>query len=121
MRVRPLTLLTATAAVTLVVVAGCEAQVQAKVDSAPVYGAPVYAEPGLASSQPPPPPPPLAQLLVRAITPPEAPEAPPNSTFGGLQTRVQRATDEATAGGATLSVAILDRRTHQLVSNGKTQ
>jgi hypothetical protein len=116
MRVRPLTLLTATAAVTLVVVAGCEAQVQAKVYSSPVYGVP-----DLVPSQPPPQ---LAELLVRAITVPEAPQAPetpPSSAFGGLQARVQQATDEAAAGGATLSVAVLDRATHQLVSNGNTQ
>ena len=117
MRVRPLTLFTATAAVTLVVVAMCEAQVQAKVYSVPVYSAPVYVDPDLASS---PPPPQLAQLLVRAITPPEAPETPPSTAFGGLQARVQRASDEAAAGGATLSTAILDRRTHQLVTNGNT-
>jgi len=118
MRVRPLTLFTATAAVTLVVAAGCEAQVQAKVYSVPVYSAPNYAEPDPASSQPPPQ---LAELLVRAITPPEAPETPPSTTFGGLQARVQRASDEAAAGGATLSIAILDRKTHQLVTNGNTQ
>ena len=116
MRVRPLTLFTATAAVTLVVVAGCEAQVQAK-----VYSAPVYDAPDLVPSQPPPQ---LAELLVRAITVPEAPQAaetPPSSAFRGLQARVQQATDEAAAAGATLSVAILDRSTHQLVSNGNTQ
>ena len=116
MRVRPLTLLTATAAVTLVVAAGCEAQVQAK-----VYSAPVYDAPDLVPSQPPPQ---LAELLVRAITVPDAPAAPetsPSSTFRGLQARVQQATDEAAAAGATLSVAILDRTTHQLVSNGNTQ
>ncbi len=117
LRVRPLTVFTATAAVTLVVVAGCEALVQAKVYSVPVYSAPTSVEADLASS---PPPPQLAQLLVRAITPAEAPETPPSIAFGGLQARVQRASDEAAAGGATLSIAILDRRTHQLVTNGNT-
>ena len=42
LRIRPLTVFTATAAVTLVVVAGCEALVQAK-----VYSVPVYSTPGL--------------------------------------------------------------------------
>jgi len=120
MQVRPLTVFTATAVVTLVVVAGCEAQVQAKVYDAPAYSAPVYAAPEGDSAQPPPQ---LAELLVRTITPPEAPQPQPqpSSAFGGLQTRVQQATDQAIAGGATLSVAILDRATHQLVSNGNTQ
>jgi len=119
LRVRPLTVFTATAAVTLVVVAGCEALVQAKVYTVPVYGAPSYVEADLAAS---PPPPQLAQLLVRAITPPEAPGAAerPGTAFRGLQARVQEATDAAAAGGATLSIAILDRTTHQLVSNGNT-
>jgi hypothetical protein len=112
MQIRPLTLFTATAAVTLLVVAGCEAQVQAK-----VYSAPVYTAPDVISA----PPPQLAELLVRTITPPEAPQPQPSSAFGGLQTRVQQATAEAIAGGATLSVAILDRATRQLVSNGSTQ
>jgi hypothetical protein len=117
LRVRPLTVLTATAAVTLVVVAGCEALVQAKVYSVPVYSAPAYVEGDLPAA----PPPQLAQLLVRAITP-EAPGAAerPGTAFRGLQARVQEATDAAAAGGATLSIAILDRTTHQLVSNGNT-
>src|SRR5271156_4665137 len=102
MQVRPLTVFTATAVVTLVVVAGCEAQVQAKVYDAPAYSAPVYAAPEGDSAQPPPQ---LAELLVRTITPPEAPQPQPqpSSAFGGLQTRVQQATDQAIAGGATLS------------------
>ena len=41
--------------------------------------------------------------------------------FGGLQARIQQAIDEAAAAGATLSVAVLDRRTHELVSNGNAQ
>ena len=119
LRIRPLTVFTATAAVALVVVAGCEALVQAKVYSVPVYSTPAYAEPDTASAEPPPQ---LAQLLVRAITPPEAPEAAqrPSPAFGGLQARVKQATDAAAGGGATLSIAILDRTTHQLVSNGNT-
>ncbi len=114
MRARPLTLLNATAAVALLLVAGCEAKVQAK-----VYSAPLYAAPDRNSSQPPAQ---LAELLERAITPLGAAEpALANAGLGGLQARIQRATDEAAAGGATLAVAVLDRATHQLVSNGNTQ
>jgi hypothetical protein len=113
MRARPLTLLTATAAVALVVVAGCEAKVQAKVSSAPVYPTP-----GLVSPQPPPQ---LPELLLEATMPPQPAQTLPSVGFGGMQTRIQRATDEAAASGATLSVAILDRATHQLVSNGNSE
>ncbi|OSC42354.1 hypothetical protein [Mycobacterium decipiens] len=114
MRTRPLTLLTAAAAVTLVVVAGCEARVEAK----------VYSAADRNSSRPqaqPQPQPQLVELLLRAITPPGGPEAQPNVGFIGLQARIQQATDEAAAKGAALSVAVLDRATHQLVSNGNTQ
>ncbi|BBX66212.1 putative lipoprotein LppW [Mycobacterium saskatchewanense] len=111
MPVRPRTLLTATAAVALLVVAGCEAKVQAK-----TYGAPVHAAPAPASSAPPSPQ--LAELLFEAIT---VPQAAPSSGLGALQTRVQQATDEAAAAGAALSLAILDRSTHQLVTNGNGQ
>ena len=38
-----------------------------------------------------------------------------------MQARIQQATDEAAAGGAALSVAILDRKTHEQVSNGNSQ
>jgi hypothetical protein len=109
MPVRPLTLFTATAAVALLVVAGCEAKVQAKANSVPTYAAP-----SLAASQPPPQ---LAELLFESMTAPQA----AGKGLGALQGRVQQATDEAAAGGATLSVAILDRATHQLVTNGNGQ
>ncbi len=112
MRARPLTMLTAAAAVTLVAVAGCEAKVQAK----------AYSTPGRDSSQQQAQPrQQLIDLLLRAITPPAAPEALlPNTGFSGVQDRIQQATDQAAARGATLSVAILDRATRQLVSNGNT-
>jgi hypothetical protein len=113
MRARPLTLLTATAAVALVIVAGCEAKVQAKVSSAPLYPAP-----GLVSPQPPPQ---LGELLLETAMPPQPAQTLPSVGFGAMQARIQRATDEAAASGATLSVAILDRATHQLVSNGNSQ
>ncbi|BBZ45044.1 hypothetical protein [Mycobacterium parmense] len=121
MPVRPLTLLTATAAVGLMVVGGCEAQVQARPQTK-AYNALVRTVPAPAPSPVPTNSPlGLAQLLLDADTPPDAPQALPSAGLGGLQTRVLRATDEAAAAGAALSVAILDRATHQLVSNGNGQ
>jgi hypothetical protein len=112
MRARPLTLLIAAAAVTTVVVAGCEAKVQAKTSGAPDYTAPTRSAP---------PSPQLAELLLQVITQPLPDSTLPGAGFGGLQARVQQATEEAAAVGATLSIAVLDRATHQLVSNGNTQ
>ncbi|OBF79223.1 hypothetical protein A5791_11930 [Mycobacterium sp. 852002-51163_SCH5372311] len=112
MRVRPLTLITAAAAVALVVVVACEAKVEAKTPSPPVNSAPGR------NLQPSPQ---LAELLLQVISRPMPPDAQPYAGFGGLQARVQRATDEAAGAGATLSIAVLDRVTHQLVSNGDAQ
>jgi hypothetical protein len=121
MRARPLTVLTAMAAVTLVI-AGCdEAIVEAKVSSKPVSGAPVSSAPVPNAPDRPAQPAQLVQRLPDGVTMPGPPQAVPSSGFDGLQARIQQATDEAAAGGATLSVAILDRKTHQLVSNGNTQ
>ncbi len=108
---RPLTLITAMAAVALVVVAGCEAKVQAKTHTPPAHATPEQAAPQ--------PSPQLAELLFEAIAP--SPAATPEIGVGKLQARVQQATDEAAASGAALSVAILDRATHQLVSSGNGQ
>ena len=112
MRVRPLILFTATAAVALVVAAGCEAKVQAK-----VYNLPVYVTPDRGLRQPPPR---VAERMLEAVTLEAQPE-PASAAPTGLQARVQQATDEAAAGGASLSVAILDRKTHQLISIGNSQ
>jgi hypothetical protein len=115
MRARPLTVLTAMAVVTLVM-AGCdEAIVEAKV-SAKVSSKPLYSPPNRLSQPPRP-----VELLLGTITMPGPPEAVPSARFDGLEARVQQATDEAAASGATLSVSILDRKTHELVSNGNTQ
>ncbi|OBK25299.1 hypothetical protein [Mycobacterium asiaticum] len=115
MRARPLTMLTAVAAAALVVVAGCEATVHAK----------AFTSTGQATSQPDPhPQEQLVELLLRAITPTAAPMALPTIGLGGLtgvQARIQQATDQAAASGANLAVAVLDRATHQLVSNGNSQ
>ncbi|KLO47083.1 lipoprotein LppW [Mycobacterium nebraskense] len=113
MRVRPLILFTATAAVALVVAAGCEAKVQAK-----VYNLPVYITPDRGLRQPPPR---VAELMLEAVKPPLPEPQLASAGSVGLQARVQQATDEAAAGGATLSVAILDRKTHQLISTGNSQ
>lgn len=113
MRVRPLFLLTATAAVALVVAAGCEAKVQAK-----AYSFPVYVTPDRDLRQPRPQ---LAELMLEAAKPTQAEPQPMRAGPVGLQARVQQATDEAAAGGAALSVAILDRKTHQLVTTGSNQ
>lgn len=115
MRARPLTLLTAVAAVALVVVAGCEATVHAKAFDSPAQ--PVSESPTQSQPQ-------LVELLLRVITPSGNPTALPMLRPGGLdgvQARVQQATEQAAASGAILSVAILDRATHQLVSNGNDQ
>ncbi|BBZ74371.1 hypothetical protein [Mycobacterium paraseoulense] len=113
MRVRPLFLLTATAAVALVVAAGCEANVQAK-----AYNLPVYVTPDRGLRQPPPQ---LAELMLDAVKPTQAEQQLASGGPVGLQARVQQATDEAAAVGAALSVAILDRKTHQLISTGNSQ
>ena len=112
MREGPLSAVTALALVTLVL-AGCDqALIEAKPPSKPAYSAPDHSAP---QREPQP-----VQLL-GTVTGPGIANAVPSAAFSGLQTRVQQATDEAAAGGATLSVAILDRGTHQLVSNGNSQ
>lgn len=116
MRVRPLTLVTATAAVTLVVAAGSEALVQAK-----VYTLPVAAPVRVISAPPTSAPPQSATVMLEAAAPAQAPQALPNPGFPQLQARIQQAADEAAGSGAALSVAILDRTTHQLVTNGNSQ
>jgi hypothetical protein len=117
MREESLSLLVAVSVMVLAL-AGCDQPpVQAKMHSSTVNTVntdPAPAEPETTSVKAP-------QLLVRAIAPSEALQAQPSAAFGGLQARVQQATDQAAAGGATLSVAILDRATHQLVTNGNTQ
>jgi hypothetical protein len=115
MRVRPRTALAAIAAVTLVL-AGCdEARLAAKVQ----LNASSKTTPGASDHQPQ-----LIQLLLDTFDAPAVPapvQALPGGAFGGLQARIQRATEQAAASGATLSVGILDRKTHELISNGNSQ
>jgi hypothetical protein len=120
MHLRPRTVLTAIAAATLVL-AGCDeaklAKVAEKPHGRPVESAAVRLAPHPQPVQPGQP----ADFMLRASTPPDASPSVPNADFSGLQARIQRATDEAAAAGATLAVAILDRTTHQMVSNGDVQ
>ncbi|WP_343599298.1 hypothetical protein [Mycobacterium sp.] len=51
--------------------------------------------------------------------PPDAPLAEPAVAWDGLSTRIRAATNEAAADGAVISVAVLDRATGQVASNGR--
>ena len=114
MHARPLALLTAMAAVTLVL-AGCDEAIL-EATALNKVAKPAYSAPGSLQSQPK-----LANMLLQVGTPPAVAERPPNAGFVGVPARIQQATDQAAAGGATLSVAVLDRFTHQLLSNGNAQ
>jgi hypothetical protein len=116
MRARPLTVLAAVAAVTLVL-AGCdealvEPQSQGKTAAHPGRSQPVRQSPAQ---------PETVQLLRDTLPMHGPPQAPSGTVFGGLPARIQQAIDESAAAGATLSVAVLDRKTHDLVSNGNSQ
>jgi hypothetical protein len=92
---------TASAVTVVTLVAGCEAK---------VYGTP-------------PPNPEAPQLTVVAPLGSMAPlpDAPPDemaAAFSGLEARERLATDEASDSGADITVAILDRNTGHLVTNG---
>ena len=100
MRARPL-LLIATTAILTASVAGFQAK---------VYGAPNAG-----------PHPPHVAAAPRAIRPPESPQEMPGAGFDGLSARIDQATHDAAANGATISVAVLDRANHQMLSNGKNQ
>src|ERR1700754_4836079 len=96
MRARPLMVLIANAAVLTASLAGFEAK--------------VYGSPGAASHAP-----------QQAIRPSASPQGMPGSAFDGLPARIAQATQDAAADGATIAVAILDRTTHQMLSNGNDQ
>jgi len=86
---------------TAATISGCEAK---------VYGSP-------------PPPPDAPQLTVvaplgSAAPLPEAPPERPSGTFEGLKAREVQATADAADSGADITVAVLDRNTGQLVTNG---
>jgi hypothetical protein len=116
MRRRPFTVLTAMAAVTLAL-AGCDealldTQLQAKQTSQPAQSAP--ARPSGQQSD-------AAQLLLDTVMVAAPPPALSSTQIGSLATRIQQAIDEGAAGGAALSIAVLDRKTRELVSNGNAQ
>lgn len=68
-------------------------------------------------------PPPRLDAFAPAATAfglPLAPAGQPGLAFDGLSDRVQQATREASAEGAAISVAVLDRATGVLITNGNT-
>ncbi len=128
MQIRPLTLFAAKAAVAVVVVAGCEATLHARAPFAHLHATPdlVSSEYQPQSQARPPFPgqpqgpsrPQPGELLVEAMAPSRSLHG---DSFAALAARVQQAISDAAAGGAALSVAILDRSTHQMLSNGNSQ
>ena len=58
--------------------------------------------------------------VATAVAVPRSPAVEPALAFEGISTRMAQATQEAAKAGATISVAVLDRTTHQLVTNGNT-
>ncbi|HEX7323163.1 MAG TPA: hypothetical protein VF299_09580 [Mycobacterium sp.] len=56
--------------------------------------------------------------VATTIAVPEAPAAQPGVAFDGLEARMRQATEQAAAVGAVISVAVLDRATRHLVTNG---
>ena len=101
MRPQQLKLLTITAAAaTVMLTAGCEAK---------VYGAA--------------PPNKIALTVVPVVTAlelPEAPAAEPAAARTGRDARERTATSDAAAAGASISTAVLDRNTGQLIATGNT-
>ncbi|MFZ0227649.1 MAG: hypothetical protein WA622_11640 [Mycobacterium sp.] len=95
MRARPPMLLIATAAILTVSTAGCEAKVYGSLEGpSPTAGIPAS---------------------------PETPHRVRAAAFDELPARIARATDDAADDGATISVAVLDRDTDQMLSNGNDQ
>jgi hypothetical protein len=95
MRARPPMLLIATAAMLTVSTAACEARVYGSLEGpSPTAG-------------------------IRAS--PETPHRVRAAGFDELPARIAQATDAAAADGATISVAVLDRDTDQMLSNGNDQ
>lgn len=59
--------------------------------------------------------------LSRPLEVPQALASLPTTDFDELQSRLQQATADAATDGATISVAVLDRVTQQMVSNGQAR
>ncbi|KUI42598.1 hypothetical protein AU197_16125 [Mycobacterium sp. IS-1590] len=102
-RPSPLVKTIAFIAAAIVVVAGCEAKVHGKPPHPAGPHLTVVAPQGG-----------LAPL-------PEAPPDEPAASFGGLDARTRQATEQAAEAGADLSIAVLDRNTGYLVSNGNNE
>jgi hypothetical protein len=104
MRARPPMLLIATAAVLTVSVGGGEAR---------MYGASAATPqtPHISHDV----------SLLQAMMPPDWSLRAPSAALDGLSSRIEQATNDAAAYGATISVAVLDRASNQLVSNGNDQ
>ncbi|MDQ2625523.1 hypothetical protein [Mycolicibacter senuensis] len=75
---------------------------------------------GAAATRPPQNRAPEVAPVATAIDAPRAPAIPPVAVVDGLAARMQDATEEAAKAGASISVAVLDRISHQLVTNGNT-
>jgi hypothetical protein len=82
------------------------------------YGAKVY---GASDERPPQPRSNAVAPVVTAVRAAQPAEAQPVISYDVLEARMRRATVEAAAGGATISVAVLDRVTHQMITNGNTE
>lgn len=96
------------AAALAVVVAGCEAK---------VYGASNNRPPEQRTDRVAP----LVQIIMPSESAPEAASVEQAAVLTGLPMRIQQATEQAAADGATISVAIYDRATKQTFSNGNDQ
>lgn len=59
--------------------------------------------------------------VATAIEAPRAPAIQPAAVVDGLSARMQEATDDAAKVGANISVAVLDRISHQLITNGNSR
>jgi hypothetical protein len=79
------------------------------------FEAKVYGSPGAASHAP------HVAAPPQAIRPSASPQGMPGAAFDGLPARIAQATQGAAADGATIAVAVLDRTTHQMLSNGNDQ
>jgi hypothetical protein len=101
MRVRPLMLLIATAAVVTVSVGACEAR---------VYGAAPSQTLRISHD-----------ASLQAMTLPNWSLGAPSAALDRLPSRIAQATSDAADDGATISIAVLDRASNQLLSNGNDQ